>query len=117
MKELVDLLTRQLGVTGTQAEGGAAVLFKAAKDKLGADEFAKLLGGVPGMSELLKKAPASASSRKPILRGPNSSARSASLCARYRANKRRQPEGRKRPSGTRYELFLSCAMSAVSISA
>ena len=59
MKELVDLLTRQLGVTGTQAEGGAAVLFKAAKDKLGADEFAKLLGGVPGMSELLKKAPAS----------------------------------------------------------
>jgi hypothetical protein len=59
MKELVDLLTRQLGVTGTQAEGGAAVLFKAAKDKLGGDEFNKLLGGVPGMSDLLKKAPAS----------------------------------------------------------
>jgi hypothetical protein len=59
MKELVDLLTRQLGVTGTQAEGGAAVLLKAAKDKLGGDEFNKLLGGVPGMSDLLKKAPAS----------------------------------------------------------
>jgi len=58
MKELVDLLTKQLGVSGTQAEGGAAVLLKAAKDKLGGDEFNKLLGGVPGLSDLLKKAPA-----------------------------------------------------------
>jgi len=58
MKELVDLLTKQLGVTGAQAEGGAAVLLKAAKDKLGTDEFSKMLGGVPGMSDLLKKAPA-----------------------------------------------------------
>lgn len=58
MKELVDLLTKQLGVTGQQAEGGAAVLFKAAKDKLGGDEFGKLLGGVPGLSDLMNKAPA-----------------------------------------------------------
>jgi hypothetical protein len=34
-------------------------LFKAAKDKLGDGEFSKLLGGVPGISDLLKKAPAS----------------------------------------------------------
>src|SRR6185369_10425520 len=40
------------------AEGGAAVLFKAAKDKLGASEFEQLLGGVPGLAALLKKAPA-----------------------------------------------------------
>jgi hypothetical protein len=59
MKELVDMLTKKLGVNATQAEGGAAVLFKAAKDKLGADEFTRLLGGVPGLGELLKKAPAS----------------------------------------------------------
>lgn len=59
MKELVDQLTRNLGVNATQAEGGAAVLFKAARDKLGGDEFGKLLGGVPGLSELLQKAPAS----------------------------------------------------------
>jgi len=58
MKELVDLLTRKLGVNATQAEGGAAVLFKAAKDKLGGDEFNKLLGGVPGLGDLMKKAPA-----------------------------------------------------------
>jgi hypothetical protein len=59
MKELIDSLTKQLGVSSAQAEGGAAVLFKAAKDKLGADEFGKLLGGVPGIGDLIKKAPAS----------------------------------------------------------
>ena len=36
------------------------MLFKAAKDKLGDGEFDRLLGGVPGLSDLLKKAPASA---------------------------------------------------------
>ncbi|HTU64517.1 MAG TPA: DUF2780 domain-containing protein [Steroidobacteraceae bacterium] len=58
MKELIDMLTKNLGVNGAQAEGGAAVLFKAAKDKLGGDEFNKLLGGVPGLSDLMHKAPA-----------------------------------------------------------
>ena len=58
MKELVDMLTRNLGINGTQAEGGAAVMFKAAKDKLGDAEFGKLLGGVPGLTDLLHKAPA-----------------------------------------------------------
>lgn len=59
MKELIDQLTRSLGVNAAQAEGGAAVLFKAARDKLGGEEFGKLLGGVPGLSDLMKKAPAS----------------------------------------------------------
>jgi hypothetical protein len=59
VKELIDMLTRNLGVNGAQAEGGAAVLLKAAKDKLGDGEFGKLLGGVPGLSDLLSKAPAS----------------------------------------------------------
>src|SRR5688572_4978503 len=59
MKELIDLLTQNLKVDRNQAEGGAAVLFKAAKDKLGGGEFDKLLGGVPGLGDLLKKAPAS----------------------------------------------------------
>jgi hypothetical protein len=58
VKELIDSLTKGLGVSGAQAEGGAAVLFKAAKDKLGGEEFTKLLGGVPGLSDLLHKAPA-----------------------------------------------------------
>jgi len=58
MKELVDMLTKTLGIDGKQAEGGAAVLFKAAKDKLGGAEFGTLLGGVPGLSDLMHKAPA-----------------------------------------------------------
>lgn len=58
MKELIDMLTKSVGVTAPQAEGGAAVLLKAAKDKLGGGEFDKLLGGVPGLGDLMKKAPA-----------------------------------------------------------
>jgi hypothetical protein len=58
MQELIDQLTKNLGVSGPQAEGGAAVLFKAARDKLGGDEFSRLLGGVPGLGDLMKKAPA-----------------------------------------------------------
>jgi len=61
MKELVDLLTKNLGVTGAQAEGGAGVLFKAAKDKLGGEKFGQLLGNVPGVTDLLHKAPATGS--------------------------------------------------------
>ena len=58
MKELVDMLTKNLGIDGKQAEGGAAVLFNAARTKMGGAEFGKLLGGVPGLSDLMQKAPA-----------------------------------------------------------
>jgi hypothetical protein len=58
MKELIDQLVKSLGVSGAQAEGGAAVLFKAARDKLGGTEFDQLLGGLPGLGDLMKKAPA-----------------------------------------------------------
>ena len=57
MKELIDSLTKSLGITGAQAEGGAAVLLKAARDKLGAAEFDSNLGSVPGLHDLLRKAP------------------------------------------------------------
>jgi hypothetical protein len=62
MKELIDMLTKNLGVTGAQAEGGTGVLLKAAQEKLGAAEFGKMLGGVPGLTDLMKKAPASGGS-------------------------------------------------------
>jgi hypothetical protein len=57
MKELVDMLTKNLGIDGRQAEGGAAVLFNAAKQKMGGAEFSQLLGGVPGLPDLMHKAP------------------------------------------------------------
>lgn len=59
MKELIDMLTKNLGVNTAQAEGGAGVLFKAARDKLGGAEFDQLLGGLPGLGDLMKKAPSS----------------------------------------------------------
>jgi len=58
MKELIDMLTKNLGVSGPQAEGGAAVLFKAAKDKLGGEQFGQLLGNLPGLGDLMSKVPA-----------------------------------------------------------
>jgi hypothetical protein len=58
MKELIDMLTTNLGVSPAQAEGGAGVLFKAARDKLGGAEFDRLLGGLPGLGDLMMKAPA-----------------------------------------------------------
>ncbi len=56
---LVSLLTSQLGVTETQAEGGAGALFSYAKDKLGASDFAKVAEAVPGMAGFLGAAPKS----------------------------------------------------------
>ena len=57
MKELVDLLVKNLKVNESQATGGAAVLFKAARDKLGSGEFASLLGGMTDLDDLIRKAP------------------------------------------------------------
>ncbi len=55
--ELTDLLTKQLGVKEAQAQGGAGLLFKLAKDKLGAGDFSKVSSAVPGMDGLLAAAP------------------------------------------------------------
>ena len=59
MHELVTALVSQLGVTQAQAQGGAGAIFKAAQERLGGAEFERLLGGVPGVNELLAHAPAS----------------------------------------------------------
>jgi hypothetical protein len=56
--ELTDLLTQNLGVTQAQAEGGAGLLFKQAKGKLGADDFSKVSAAVPGIDSLIGAAPA-----------------------------------------------------------
>ena len=57
--ELVDLLTKNLGVNESQAQGGAGLLFKLAKDKLGAGDFSKVSATVPGVDGLISAAPAS----------------------------------------------------------
>lgn len=58
--ELVGQLTKELSITRPQARGGAGALFALAKSRLSADEFSKVSAAVPGMSGLLKAAPAPA---------------------------------------------------------
>lgn len=58
MKELIDTLVSQLGVTPAQARGGSGAILRAAQEKLGAGEYAKLLGGIPGLDGLVREAPA-----------------------------------------------------------
>jgi hypothetical protein len=69
MQDLIDQLTKGLGISGSQAEGGAAVLFQAARNKLGAAEFDNLLGSVPGLHDLIKKAPGSGAGLGGLLGG------------------------------------------------
>lgn len=57
MQDLVSNLVAKLGVSEPQASGGAALLLKAARDKLGAAEFDQSIGTLPGMPALLDAAP------------------------------------------------------------
>lgn len=57
MQELIELLSKKLEVDERQAQGGAAILFKAARDKLGGTEFTRMLGSVPGIDGLISRAP------------------------------------------------------------
>lgn len=53
------MLTQKLGISDEQAKGGSGLLFKLAKEKLGADDFCKVASAVPGISNLLSAAPKS----------------------------------------------------------
>lgn len=55
---LLPMLTGELGVTETQAEGGMGSLLQVAKGALSSDEFSQLGQGIPGMDTLLAAAPA-----------------------------------------------------------
>ncbi|MEM9185532.1 MAG: DUF2780 domain-containing protein [Planctomycetota bacterium] len=55
--ELIEQLVSQLGVSTEQAEGGAGALFKVAQEKLGADDFSQVSNLIPGLDDLIGKAP------------------------------------------------------------
>jgi len=57
--ELLSQLTQNLGIDEDQAKGGAGLLFKLAKDKLGSGDFSTLADAVPGINDLLQSAPKS----------------------------------------------------------
>jgi len=51
--DLTGLLTQQLGVSSTQAAGGAGALFQAAQSKMSAGDFQQLTQSVPEVSGLM----------------------------------------------------------------
>ena len=53
--QLVDLL----GVTPSQAEGGAGAIFKQAKNNMSAGDYSQLSSALPGIDSLIKAAPES----------------------------------------------------------
>jgi hypothetical protein len=55
--DLIGLLTSQLGVTGSQAKGGAGLLLGVARDRLSAGQFSELTRALPGLDSLLGAAP------------------------------------------------------------
>lgn len=56
--ELVGALSKELGSTPGQAAGAAGALFSVARTRLKPAEFSQVSNAVPGMSSLLKAAPA-----------------------------------------------------------
>ncbi len=54
---LVQLLSKNLGVTEKQATGGAGSIFNLAKQNLGADDFTQVAKAVPGIDKMMAAAP------------------------------------------------------------
>jgi hypothetical protein len=57
--ELIDQLVKNLGVSEEAAKGGSGLIFNMAKEKLGAGDFGKVASALPGITDLMKSAPAS----------------------------------------------------------
>jgi uncharacterized protein VcgC/VcgE DUF2780 len=56
--DLIKMLTSQLGVTETQANGGAGALFDMAKGALSETDYSQVASAIPGIGDLIKSAPA-----------------------------------------------------------
>ena len=57
MMELVQQLVQGAGVSSSQAEGGAGLLFGLVKDQLSSGDFSKVADAVPGIEGLIDAAP------------------------------------------------------------
>lgn len=55
--ELIQQLTQNLQVDETQAQGGAGLIFKMAKEQLADGDFARVASAVPGVNNLIGSAP------------------------------------------------------------
>jgi len=59
--ELINQLTKTLGITEDQAKAGAGSVFAMAQDKLESSEFSQVSQAIPEVSDLMKFAPKSES--------------------------------------------------------
>jgi hypothetical protein len=55
--ELLDMLKEKLGVSDSQAEGGAGLVFELAREKLDDADFARVSAAMPGIQTLMATAP------------------------------------------------------------
>jgi len=56
--DIIQEIMKQVGVSETQAKGGAGLLFKLAKDKLSGADFSSLAKSIPQVNDLIKQVPA-----------------------------------------------------------
>jgi hypothetical protein len=57
MDDLVKRLTKDLGVTRTQAQGGLVALLRAGQQNMAKKDFEQFVADIPGADKLLAKAP------------------------------------------------------------
>jgi hypothetical protein len=57
MNELIKRLTKELGVSKAQAQGGLVALLRAGQQNMARADFEQFVADVPGADQLLKKAP------------------------------------------------------------
>jgi hypothetical protein len=57
MDDLIRKLTKELGVTKTQAQGGLVAVLRAGQQNLSRADFEQFVADVPGADKLLQKAP------------------------------------------------------------
>jgi hypothetical protein len=89
MEPLVRKLSKDLGVTKKQAEGGVVALLRTAQQNLSKRDFEQFVADVPGADKLLRKAPppsalsSIAGGLGSLLGGRNSPGRWAGLAASF----------------------------------
>jgi hypothetical protein len=57
MNDLIKRLTKELGVTRTQAQGGLVALLRAGQQNMARADFDEFVRDIPGADELLRRAP------------------------------------------------------------
>lgn len=55
--DLINMLTQNLGISDSQAEGGTGLLLDLAKKQLGGGDFSKITSAIPNADTLMKNAP------------------------------------------------------------